>query len=123
MAIPTGDAILARDGWANGETAGGFERELLAILDAARRARVANLVWITTDVHHATAFRHRPFAGFHVHELVTGPLHAGIFRSVDLDPTLRPERLAFHAPPSGAMASSSAESRAWWSSRSGRWGR
>lgn len=102
MSIPTGGS--ARDGWANGGGPGGFERELVAILRAAARARVRGLVWITTDVHFATGFRYRPFPDapdFVVHEIASGPLAAGMFPKDDLDRTLRPERLFMHGPRAG----------------------
>jgi alkaline phosphatase D len=115
MAIPTGDPRTGRDGWASGDTAGGYEHELLAILEAVRRARVRNVVWITTDVHHATAFRHEPFADpdFQIHEFVTGPLHAGVIPGGALDPTLRPAQLVYHAPPSVRLGSID-EARKWF---------
>jgi alkaline phosphatase D len=100
MSIPTGFRAekRGRDGWANGELGTGFENELLAILRSFRDAGVRNNVWITTDVHFATGFRYVPFPespGFRVHELVTGPLSAGLFPTEAVDPTLRPERLFF----------------------------
>ncbi|HJL15935.1 MAG TPA: alkaline phosphatase D family protein [Sandaracinaceae bacterium LLY-WYZ-13_1] len=103
MAIPTGwPPDQGRDGWcdAGGET--GFERELLDILEAMRDASVRSL-WITTDVHFATAFSHRPFAGdggppFEALEVVVGPLSAGLFPNGEVDGSLGSERLFFHGP-------------------------
>jgi alkaline phosphatase D len=112
LAIPTGSA--ARDGWADGGGEGGFEDELLALLRTLHRAEVRDLVWITTDVHFATAFRHRPLPehpDWVMHELVTGPLHAGVFASRVLDETLRPERLFFHGPQSPSALRSYAQAR------------
>jgi alkaline phosphatase D len=100
MSIPTGKKD-ARDGWANGGGATGFERELVGILRAAARDRVRGLVWLTTDVHFATGLRYRPFADapdFVVHEVASGPLAAGVFPKSDLDRTLRPVRLFLHGP-------------------------
>ena len=99
ISIPTGfPATNGRDGWANFDQTTGFEHELLGIL---RRAsdRGDRMVWISTDVHFAEAFRYRPFGDrpqFVVHELVTGPLNAGIFPIPDVDQTLGPEVLSFY---------------------------
>jgi alkaline phosphatase D len=100
MSIPTG--ALARDGWADGGGPTGFERELVAILRAAARARVRGLVWITTDVHFATGLRYQPFPEtpeFVVHEFAAGPLAAGLFPRDVLDATLRPTRIFLYGPP------------------------
>jgi alkaline phosphatase D len=100
LAIPTGPATR-RDGWADGGTGLGYERELHALLATARDAGRRRLVFLTTDVHFTAAFRHRPFAddpGFEVLELVTGPLSAGLFPIDEVDPSLGSERLLFHVP-------------------------
>jgi alkaline phosphatase D len=97
ISIPTGGA--ARDGWANYDTDQGFERELLEILSAWRAAGVRNLVFVTTDVHFATGFRYAPFPDLSFLEFVSGPLNAGLFPKLELDDTLRPERLFLYAPP------------------------
>ncbi len=103
LAIPTGVPPEAgRDGWADGGGPTGFERELLAVLRALREAGVRESVWLTADVHHAQRLRHVPFPEsprFVLHELVTGPLNAGLFPEHTLDETLHPERLFFHGPP------------------------
>jgi len=93
LSIPTGG-----DGWADGGTRQGFERELVAMFTGLRAVQVRNLVWLTTDVHFATGFRSTPFPGFRLLELTSGPLSAGFFPRQDLDPTLHPERLYFHGP-------------------------
>jgi len=93
LSIPTGG-----DGWADGGTRQGFERELVAMFTGLRAVQVRNLVWLTTDVHFATGFRSTPFPGFRLLELTSGPLSAGFFPRRDLDPTLHPERLYFHGP-------------------------
>jgi alkaline phosphatase D len=88
MSIPTGfPAENGRDGWANFDQTTGFEQELLDILGFMRGM---NTVWITTDVHFAEAFRYEPFAGFFVHEFVSGPMNAGIFPTASVDQTLKP---------------------------------
>jgi len=118
ISIPTGSATRGRDGWANGDTDTGFERELLAVLDAFRAAGVRNLLWITTDVHFAAAFRYTPFPAdsrFRFVEVATGPLQAGLFPNPRYDRTLHPERLLFYAPPSAAAVGDFAAARRWFS--------
>jgi alkaline phosphatase D len=118
MSIPTGSPPAnGRDGWANFDQATGFENELLDILRFLERRRIDNTVWITTDVHFAEIFRYTPFAArpdFKVHELVTGPLNAGIFPTRDFDSTLNPERLAFFGPATPEAVTSWAEAKRWF---------
>lgn len=100
IALVTG-ANGRRDSWADGDTGRGFARELRGLLDVARRRGRRQLVFVTTDVHFTAAFRHTPFPedpGFVVHELVTGPLAAGLFPSDRFDATLGTERLLLHVP-------------------------
>jgi len=101
LSIPTGDEG-ARDGWADDDGETGFERELVGILRALAEAGVANLVFLTADVHFATVFRYRPFPEdhpeFRFHEVVVGPLSAGLFPRQALDETLDPERRFFLGP-------------------------
>jgi alkaline phosphatase D len=116
LSIPTG-AVGRRDGWASYDGDTGFAREARELLRAARDAGVRNLVWITTDVHFATGFRYTPFAddpSFLVYELVCGPLHAGVFPRLDVDPSLRPERLYFWGPPTAESIQSLAEAKRWF---------
>jgi alkaline phosphatase D len=119
MSIPTGFPAVpnGRDGWANFDTATGYERELLDILRFMRDHSIRNTVWITTDVHFSEAFRYVPFADdptFAVHELVTGPMNAGIFPTTDFDTTLDPERLAFFAPPSPGAVTTWTQAKHWF---------
>ena len=74
---------------ANRLTVGGLER---VVLELATR-RIRNVVFLTTDVHHAEVIRHAPRPGLLFHELVAGPLSAGFGRPGSLDPALRPTRL------------------------------
>jgi alkaline phosphatase D len=118
MSIPTGASPpeSGRDGWANYDQDTGFERELLVILDGARRAGVRNLLWLTTDVHFAAVFRYTPFADaptFRVHEVAVGPLCAGLFPQYDFDTTLAPEQLFFHGPVRTAAVTSWADALGW----------
>jgi alkaline phosphatase D len=98
LSIPTGR--MARDSWANGTTAAdpdgsptGFEHELGLIVEELARQRVKNVAWLVADVHRAEVIRHAPRAGLVFHELVAGPLSAGLGQPGLLDDTLRPERL------------------------------
>jgi alkaline phosphatase D len=82
ISIPTG-ADAERDGWCSGncETCDtGFESEFAEILTTLKDNKLDNL-WITTDVHFASAFKYTPWEGenYSVHEIVTGPLNAGLF--------------------------------------------
>lgn len=101
ISVPTSNEQRGRDGWANDDGEQGFENELRSILTALREHRTRNLVFLTTDVHFATAFRYAPFgkdAGVVFYELISGPLNAGVFARRDLDTTFRPERLFYHGP-------------------------
>jgi alkaline phosphatase D len=118
MSIPTGfPPTNGRDGWANFDQTTGFEHELLDILRFMQSRGIDRSVWITTDVHFAEAFRYRPFAGdagFIVHELVTGPMNAGIFPTRAFDDTLRPEVLAFVGPESAEAIRSWEDAKRWF---------
>lgn len=100
ISIPTGSAE-ARDGWANADSSGGYERELALLFATLRVRSEQRTIWLTTDVHFATGFEYTPFhdaPDFHVREFVVGPLAAGLFPRDDVDPTFRPKRLYFHGP-------------------------
>jgi alkaline phosphatase D len=118
MSIPTGfPPTNGRDGWANFDQTTGFEHELLGLLRFAADRSIRNLVWITTDVHFAEAFRYRPFPDkpeFVVHELATGPLNAGIFPIRDVDPTLNPEVMAFVGPATAEAVTSWTLAKRWF---------
>ena len=101
MSIPTGSAASGRDGWANYDQTTGFENELSDILRSLKEHGERNVVFITTDVHFAEVFRYTPFTddtSFKVHEVVTGPLNAGLFPNRAYDSTLTPESLFFYGP-------------------------
>jgi alkaline phosphatase D len=119
MSIPTGFPAVpnGHDGWANFHEATGYERELLDILRFMREHSIRDTVWITTDAHFSEAFRYVPFADdptFAVHELVTGPMNAGIFPTTDFDTTLNPERLGLFAPPSSGAVTTWTEAKHWF---------
>lgn len=67
---------------------------------------IYNNLWITTDVHFAEVFRYIPFAEnatFQAHEVVTGPLNAGLFPNRNYDTTLGTQSLFFYEPGSAAV--------------------
>jgi alkaline phosphatase D len=117
MSIPTGfPPTNGRDGWANFDQETGFEQELLDILRFVRDERIDGTVWLSTDVHFAEVFRYTPFADdpdFVVHEIVTGPMNAGIFPNQDFDTTLNPERLFFFGPSTPADVTSWEVAKEW----------
>jgi alkaline phosphatase D len=115
LSIPTGSA--ARDGFADGGTGLGYEREAAALLDALHRDPAANVLWITTDVHFATGFEYRPFAAdpqWVMYEFTSGPLNAGVFPRPDLDTTFHPSRLFLYGPPSPDAIPSFAAAIHWF---------
>jgi alkaline phosphatase D len=115
LSIPTGSA--ARDGFASGDSTGGFEHEAARIFEVLRQAGIRNHLWITTDVHFATGFVYRPFADdptWLSHEVICGPLNAGIYPNLAVDPTFRPERLFLYAPPAPASIASIEEAIGWF---------
>jgi alkaline phosphatase D len=88
---PTGFA--PGDSFADGDSGRGFEREAAHIFDTLRLHGIRNSVWITTDVHFATGFVIRPFPddrSWTAFEITSGPLNAGVFPRLDVDPTFHP---------------------------------
>jgi alkaline phosphatase D len=92
----------------------GREHELADLLRWIKARGVANVVWLTADVHYAAAHHYDPararFTDFDPFwEFVSGPLHAGTFGPNELDPTFGPEvRFQIHAerpnqPPSDGL--------------------
>lgn len=102
MSIPTGfPPQNGRDGWADYDQTTGFERELVDILRFMKDNGIYNNLWITTDVHFAEVFRYIPFAEdatFQVHEVVTGPLNAGLFPNRNYDTSLGTQSVFFYGP-------------------------
>lgn len=98
FSILTGSIANGRDGWANGETDQGFEREALDLLRFLDAEDVDNLAFVVTDVHNAQNIRYSLDADgdgdqLVFHEFVTGPLSAVKVPAGPLDPTLNPTRL------------------------------
>lgn len=94
----------------------GRELELADILAYLQQAGVRDVVWLTADLHYATATRYAPenavFKSFDPFwEFMAGPLHAGTGRLHKLDPTFGartewasiPAGLGRHAPPSEGL--------------------
>lgn len=82
----------------------GRELELVDLLRHLKRHRIANVVFLTADVHYPATHRYDPgraqFTDFlPFHEFVSGPLHAGAFGPNRLDNTFGPEVLYSRPPP------------------------
>ena len=103
LAIPTGaPGTRGLDGWATGGEATGFARERDEILRFLFARGLRSTLWITTDVHFAQVFVHRPIAedaDFRVIEAVSGPLNAVLGTPRVADAALHPEVRFVHAAP------------------------
>ena len=84
----------------------GRELEIAGLLRFIRDNDIANVVWLTADVHYTAAHRYDPnrarfqdFAPFW--EFVSGPLNAGTFGPNPLDATFGPEVVFQKAPSAG----------------------
>lgn len=119
MSIPTGyPPSNGRDGWANYDQDTGYETELKDILRSMQQHGERNIVWLTTDVHFGEVFRYTPFPeapGFQVHEIVSGPLNAGLFPNRSYDTDLGTESLFFFGPQSSSAVSDYQEAKRWFS--------
>ena len=115
ISIPTGwPPENGRDGWADYDQQGGFEYELMDLFKFMRDEGINKSIWMTTDVHFASAFKYTPFAespDFEVYEYVTGPLNAGLFPNQNYDTTMGTERLFFYGPSENVTEFS--EARQW----------
>lgn len=105
LVVPDGAAF---DGVANGDGGPplGRELELASLLSFIKAAGIANVVWLTADVHYTAAHHYDPsrarFADFSPFwEMVSGPLHAGTFGPNELDDTFGPEVRFRKAPEPG----------------------
>lgn len=87
------------ENWANGGGPGGFERELLDLVDSVRRDGLRNVVWLSGDVHFPQAINYDVNADGRVdfYEFTSGPLSAFHRMPLCLDETLNPQRQ--YAPP------------------------
>lgn len=116
--LPIG--LLVRDGPSNFEAVAngngpplGRELEIADLLRFINRARIANVVWITADVHYTAAHHYDPararfkeFAPFW--EFVSGPMHAATGPQSVLDDTFGPEVRFVKAAPDGTYVGPSA---------------
>jgi alkaline phosphatase D len=116
IGLVVGDGPSRFEAIANGDPGPPLGRELetARLLRFIRDRRVANVVWITGDVHYAAAHHYDPararfteFAPFW--EFVAGPLHAGTFGPNPLDPTFGPEVRFLAIPPGMAPNRSPAD--------------
>lgn len=101
LSLPTGTELIGHDSWTGFGTGDGFEHEREMILRAMQASTPRNFLWITTDVHFGAAFRYRPYADdpeFTFHEIVSGPLNAGVFPKQEYDRGLGAERLFLYGP-------------------------
>ena len=111
------DGATAFEAIANGDAGGplGRELEIADLLRYMRDERIRNVVWVTGDVHYATAHHYDPqraqFKDFDPFwEFVAGPLHAGTFGPADLDGTFGPE-VRFSSVKPGSPGKPAAERR------------
>ncbi|MEQ8514179.1 MAG: alkaline phosphatase D family protein, partial [Chromatocurvus sp.] len=95
------EGIALRDG-----APAGRELEIADLLMHLRDNAVANVVWLTADVHYTAAHyydpgkaRYRDFLPFW--EFVSGPLHAGTFGGNPMDNTFGPQVVYQHGAPQG----------------------
>jgi alkaline phosphatase D len=74
------------------------EHEIADLLSFSKRAGVANIVWLTADMHYTAAHHYDPnravFSDFEPFwEFVSGPLHAGTWSPGELDNTFGPKAM------------------------------
>jgi alkaline phosphatase D len=86
------------EAWANGDDGAplGRELEIASLLGFIKNNGIKNVVWVTADVHYASATRYDParakFTDFTPFwEFVAGPINAGTFGPGDIDKTFGPE--------------------------------
>lgn len=85
------DAVAQGDGEAKAR-----ELEIADLLSFMKHADIANVVWLTADMHYTAAHRYDPnravFQDFlPFWEFVSGPLHAGTWPAAQLDNTFGPQ--------------------------------
>lgn len=92
----------------NDGPAAGRELEIARLLKFIKRQRIANIVWLTADVHYAAAHYYDPeqaaskdFLPFW--EFVAGPLNAGSFGPNTVDGTFGPQVVFYKAPAPGQV--------------------
>ncbi|MCW5771753.1 MAG: alkaline phosphatase D family protein [Rhodospirillaceae bacterium] len=95
------------EAWANNEhgAPSGRELELANLLQFIKNNDIKNVVWVTADVHYASATYYDPgkaaFSEFNPFwEFVAGPINAGTFGPGEIDKTFGPE-VRFMSLPAG----------------------
>ena len=104
LIVPDGELF---ENLANGDgPPRGRELEIAGLLRFIRDSGIANVVWLTADVHYTAAHYYDPnraqfqeFTPFW--EFVSGPLNAGTFGPGELDNTFGPQVAFQKAPPEG----------------------
>ncbi|MEX2526117.1 MAG: alkaline phosphatase D family protein [Gemmatimonadota bacterium] len=98
------DGQRTYEAWANGDHGppAGRELEIAELLSFMKREGIRNTVWVTADVHYASAHHYAPeraaFVDFDPFwEFVAGPMHAGTFGPNALDQTFGPD-VVFQSP-------------------------
>jgi len=109
IVVPDGNPQLPKgsvEAWANGDDGApsGRELEVAELLRFIKRRHIANVVWVTADVHYASATRYDPararFTDFEPFwEFVGGPLNAGTFGPGPIDRTFGPDVRFVGIPP------------------------
>jgi len=86
------------EAWANADDGppSGRELEVAELLRFIKEQKIRNVVWVTADVHYASATHYRPeiarFADFDPFwEFVGGPINAGTFGPGEIDKTFGPD--------------------------------
>lgn len=86
------------EAWANADdgAASGRELEVADLLRFIKHRNIKNVVWVTADVHYASATQYRPenarFTDFKPFwEFVGGPINAGTFGPGEIDKTFGPD--------------------------------
>jgi alkaline phosphatase D len=94
------------EAWANGDHGAplGRELELASLFGFIKQHGIKNVVWVTADVHYASASyydpKSAPFTSFTPFwEFVAGPINAGTFGPGEIDRTFGPDVKYSSAPP------------------------
>ena len=94
------------EAWANGDHGAplGRELEIASLLGFIKQSRIKNIVWVTADVHYASATYYDPARASFTEfipfwEFVAGPLNAGTFGPGEIDRTFGPDVKYSSAPP------------------------
>jgi alkaline phosphatase D len=104
-----GDADVPKgtfEAWANADDGppSGRELEVADLLRFIKQRNIRNVVWVTADVHYASATHYRPerarFTDFEPFwEFVGGPINAGTFGPGEIDKTFGPDVKFVSIPP------------------------